>query len=277
MSNGSGNRPQQQHVLPPEQDIPNEDPPPYTPTAEPGTTTVEANVMPYHNAGPAVPNQAAQHRPPPQPPRPQQQHQASPPQPPRPQQYNSPPPPQQPPRPGPDSKRPNAGSYGANYAGAGPSGSSASSSYRPGYGAGPAPGPSSAGYGYGAPPRPQPPFQYPRNYFCNKCHNTSIKLKNGLPCQDCYSRFARQNANVRFTPGGGGAPFPFGSLSSFIPGSWTTTTTYTTVNNMPPRVVRPGDPAIGGILCGHCRGRGKVDDFLAEYTCPTCKGLGRLL
>lgn len=28
--------------------------------------------------------------------------------------------------------------------------------------------------------------------------------------------------------------------------------------NMPPRVVRPGDPSIGGVLCGRCRGAGRV-------------------
>jgi hypothetical protein len=116
---------------------------------------------------------------------------------------------------------------------------------------------------------PSPPFQYPRGYWCPKCHNTSVKLKNGLPCQDCYARFARQSNNVVSVP-----PAPMlGPMRSFVPGIWGPTSLYAG----PGRVVRPGDPAIGGILCGHCRGRGMINDLFFEDTCPTCRGLGRLL
>lgn len=44
-----------------------------------------------------------------------------------------------------------------------------------------------------------------------------------------------------------------------------------------PLRVRPGDPRIGGVLCGRCRGSGLVRDFLDEETCHVCRGLGRII
>lgn len=127
------------------------------------------------------------------------------------------------------------------------------------------------------PPRGNPnvPFHYPPGYHCRKCNNTGVKLKNGLSCQDCYSRFARQrNVQVMnqpspsnyFAPFGGGRFSSPPQIATGPPGG-----------SGPPRVVRPGDPSIGGVLCGHCRGRGLVTEFIFdEATCPTCRGVGRL-
>ncbi|CAN6641541.1 proline-rich protein Hua1p [Trichomonascus vanleenenianus] len=120
-----------------------------------------------------------------------------------------------------------------------------------------------------APPRnPNLPFQYPPGYWCYKCSNTGIKHKNGLSCQDCYARFAHQRTGpmpVQFLPP---APtlFGFGPMPMMPVGP-----------GVAPRVVRPGDPSIGGVLCGRCRGRGLITEFLFEETCPTCRGIGRLL
>lgn len=44
-----------------------------------------------------------------------------------------------------------------------------------------------------------------------------------------------------------------------------------------PMQVQPGDPRIGGILCGRCRGSGRVMVFLDEELCPVCLGLGRII
>lgn len=47
---------------------------------------------------------------------------------------------------------------------------------------------------------------------------------------------------------------------------------------LPPRVVQPGDPSIGGILCGRCRGKGYTGGgFLNDYeSCRICGGTGRV-
>ncbi|KAG7193178.1 uncharacterized protein KQ657_000935 [Scheffersomyces spartinae] len=45
----------------------------------------------------------------------------------------------------------------------------------------------------------------------------------------------------------------------------------------PPIKVRPGDPRLGGVLCGRCRGSGIVHFLLDEEMCPVCSGLGRIV
>lgn len=152
-------------------------------------------------------------------------------------------------------------------------------------------------------PNPRLPFRYPKRYYCEKCNNTGAKIKNGKTCKDCYERFAPRNtSNVRQSHD------VFGDLF----GSTTTTTTYINgapggmgmgmgngpmgmgngpmgmpppgtyympqqVYQQPPMRVRPGDPRIGGVLCGRCRGSGVVHFFLDEDLCPVCSGLGRIL
>lgn len=117
------------------------------------------------------------------------------------------------------------------------------------------------------PQKSRVPWAYPPGYWCPKCNNTGIKIKNGLSCQDCYARFARQHANIYQS---------YSNTSSFSP--WTSQPSRDpTIRYGPsPIVVQPGDPRIGGILCGRCRGKGVVWDLLMESTCPTCKGVGRL-
>lgn len=124
-------------------------------------------------------------------------------------------------------------------------------------------------------PQPHPPFQYPRGYWCRKCSNTGVKRKNGLTCQDCYGRFARPNSNVSYLPPSGGGGL-FGGLGGFFGPSTSTTTVYGGAGAGAPRVVRPGDPAIGGALCGRCRGRGLITELIFEDTCPVCRGIGRI-
>ncbi|CAG81160.1 hypothetical protein B0I72DRAFT_113438 [Yarrowia lipolytica] len=135
--------------------------------------------------------------------------------------------------------------------------------------------------GYG--PRPQggpapnnPLLHYPRGYHCPKCDNTGIKKKNGKSCQDCWGMFARPNQQVVNIPGPQQqyTPFPF---FPFTPPPPQQTTIYAAPGAPPPIVVQPGDPRLGGQVCGKCRGRGMVYDwFLGDETCPVCKGVGRV-
>lgn len=116
-------------------------------------------------------------------------------------------------------------------------------------------------------PNPNLPFRYPKRYICDKCRNTGIKLKNKLTCQDCYARFAPRN-NYSVTPSFNGL---FGFLGIVAP-----------ISNYGPGPgpaiqVPPGDPRLGGTLCGNCRGTGQITFFLDLDLCPVCGGLGRLL
>lgn len=233
-------------------------PPPYTPVADPNfERTADVNYSaPYVAQGQASrPPQAE--IPPTMPPRPQQAgshtggHNSQTPFPPPPQRLQS----QR--LQGGNPGFPGAGTYNYGKQSQQPSYPPAPSSQRP------------------APSRPNVPWTYPPGYYCYKCDNTGIKLKNGKQCQDCYGRFARQHASVRMAP-----PMPMympGSLRSLMPGFGGTTTTTVYGGGPPPLVLQPGDPRIGGIQCGRCRGRGLVGDLLGEYNCPTCGGVGRLL
>ncbi|KAK9365376.1 hypothetical protein V1509DRAFT_633248 [Lipomyces kononenkoae] len=118
---------------------------------------------------------------------------------------------------------------------------------------------------------------YPPGYRCERCGNTGYKYVNGHPCRACFERFATpQSANVHTLPPAVNSrwysPYPSG---------------YYYNSPAPGRVVRPGDPSIGGVLCGACKGRGVVDEFGLGSTlggmlgglttCRVCKGVGRLL
>lgn len=118
-------------------------------------------------------------------------------------------------------------------------------------------------------PNPNLGFKYPRNYICKKCHNTGHKLKNGKLCQDCYSRFAPRNVQQRTHHVGYHQQHIYAPPAPGPPG-------------MPPMAgmampVAPGDPRLGGVLCGKCRGRGQITFFLDDELCPLCGGLGRLI
>lgn len=107
--------------------------------------------------------------------------------------------------------------------------------------------------------------------MCDKCNNTGTKVKNGLLCQDCWERFGPRNHGY-VQP----APYLLGSgLSLFLFGG-------PNGGNYVPYGggalhVNPGDPRIGGTLCGRCRGSGRVLFFLLdEDLCPQCHGVGRV-
>uniref|UniRef100_A0A060TDJ7 ARAD1D07458p n=1 Tax=Blastobotrys adeninivorans TaxID=409370 RepID=A0A060TDJ7_BLAAD len=257
--------------LPPEQEVPTEPPPPYTPSdPEHSVDAGPSSYNPYNSypAAASASSAAPPHAPP---------------------QSSRPPP--TPSRPPPTPQRPNNGKgshaqagYPGNYTNSnqynrysspGPSGTYGHPHQQPPPGAFPGPmyppppqgppGHPSHPMSPQAPPTgPRPPFQYPPGFWCYKCNNTGIKLKNGKTCQDCYARFARPNTNIPMPSYGGGSLWNPMSYVSSVPAG-------------PGTVVRPGDPRIGGILCGRCRGRGYVTDFLFEDTCPTCRGIGRLL
>lgn len=121
------------------------------------------------------------------------------------------------------------------------------------------------------------PWKYPRGYWCSKCHNTGRKLKNGKSCQKCWDKFAPRNptapnvsvttnynSNANSTFGSYRIPFSSSSFNAGFSQPQNYTYTSSTVNNMRPKFVRPGDPAIGGVQCGKCRGSGLVRFFLDE-------------
>ncbi|KAK7203272.1 hypothetical protein BZA70DRAFT_283263 [Myxozyma melibiosi] len=123
-------------------------------------------------------------------------------------------------------------------------------------------------------------LMYPRGFHCYKCNNTGYKLKNGHPCRTCFESFGVShippNLNIQYLPPVTYDPW-YGPPAS--------PTVYSTGG--PARVVAPGDPSLGGILCGACKGRGYVNDlgfgnFLGEMlggdyeTCRVCKGVGRV-
>lgn len=135
---------------------------------------------------------------------------------------------------------------------------------------------------------PNLPWTYPANYYCEKCHNTGYKLKNGKSCKRCWRRFATPNGAMPMNSGGpvmvtqpppqstyySGLPMgdyfhPFGAPSGgyYQAAPVNTNALY----------VRPGDPRLGGVLCGECRGSGRVRFFLDEDLCPLCNGVGRII
>ncbi|KAG7660900.1 uncharacterized protein J8A68_005575 [[Candida] subhashii] len=127
-------------------------------------------------------------------------------------------------------------------------------------------------------PNPSLPFKFPRNYYCKKCNNTGYKKKNGATCKECWALYSPRNnySSVRTTY----QPSYFGS-TTFIPagnGFMNTSVMSTTTTTMaPPMRVPPGDPRLGGVVCGNCRGSGMVRFLLDMELCPVCAGLGRLV
>lgn len=112
-------------------------------------------------------------------------------------------------------------------------------------------------------------------------------MKNGKSCKKCWERFAHQPSVINTTgyvdPG---MRIPFTNYR--VHDDFTVTNGYgpqyvpmvqQPVMQQPvaPRYVRPGDPSIGGYLCGRCRGTGRVSVMLIdEDLCPVCRGVGRV-
>lgn len=163
-------------------------------------------------------------------------------------------------------------------------------------------------------PNPNLPYKYPKGYLCEKCNNTGVKLKNGKSCKDCWEMFGPRN-RVNYVPLGRTYGSHGMGLDGFFGGGSTPNqSTYVTAqplfgpppgqygpppghfgpppghfgppqgqfgpppgSPLPPLRVAPGDPRIGGVLCGRCRGSGLVWSFLDEDLCPSCSGLGRII
>ncbi|QLQ77809.1 hypothetical protein HG537_0A00560 [Torulaspora globosa] len=153
------------------------------------------------------------------------------------------------------------------------------------------PRPSYSGANPAPRPRPRPessapvsaslPWRYPPGFYCHKCNNTGYKLKNGRSCKSCWRRFAPPNtagatpslmygSNMWTNPLGSfaparpmyvGGPAPVGPPA---PGGR-------------PLIVQPGDPRLGGVVCGECRGTGRISFLLDEDICPLCRGIGRII
>lgn len=114
------------------------------------------------------------------------------------------------------------------------------------------------------------PFKYPKRFICEKCHNKGYKLKNGKSCKDCWERFAKRNtANIRYSSSG---------YLPFLSGPMMVTSATQNYNySLPPIRMNPGDPRLGGVLCGNCRGSGRTYFLLDEDICSVCNGLGRVI
>ncbi|AQZ13510.1 HUA1 (YGR268C) [Zygosaccharomyces parabailii] len=140
------------------------------------------------------------------------------------------------------------------------------------------------------------PWKYPQGFYCRKCGNTGYKIKSGRSCRSCWRRFAPANpiASQRTQPtvlqgqsSWYSNPSNFASPFAMAPPPQPRTTTTTFVSphrgpmapmtSGPPLIVKPGDPRLGGVLCGECRGSGRVSFFLDEDLCPLCRGLGRII
>ncbi|CAI4063042.1 Hua1p SKDI_07G5160 [Saccharomyces kudriavzevii IFO 1802] len=116
------------------------------------------------------------------------------------------------------------------------------------------------------PPKPQQnpslPWAYPPRFYCSKCGNTGYKIKNGRSCKSCWRRFAPQNNAVT-------APTYYSNYTMPV---------YTSAwQGNRPLYVQPGDPRLGGVLCGECRGSGRTRFLLDEDICPLCHGVGRII
>ena len=273
---------------PTQSDVPGEEPPPYSEIAEGGNVSVDqgagvheirrwdvqtnrplnatatgaSNTTQSSASGrPPAPLPVEDHRPPPGPPpghKPYRPPPGPPPSSSRPHpDEKSRPPPGPPPSHRPSQSRPSSSHLGPPPPAPGRpssvhsshSGNSSSTSYSGNW---------QAPYSQNLPPQwppaqANPHLNYPPGYFCKKCHNTGVKVKKGTTCKDCYEKFGVRT-QAQYLPPGVMPVFP-----------------------VAPRVVMPGDPSIGGALCGRCRGAGVIHDlFIFEDTCPVCHGVGRV-
>lgn len=120
-------------------------------------------------------------------------------------------------------------------------------------------------------PNPELPFRYPQGFICDRCNNTGYKRRSGRTCQDCWERFSARN-NYQPAP-----PIMTNPLDMLFGSTYTTSIFTGPMGTSQSFRVLPGDPRIGGILCGRCRGSGLVHVFLDEDLCPVCLGLGRVI
>lgn len=146
--------------------------------------------------------------------------------------------------------------------------------------------------------RPPLPWVYPKNFYCPKCNNTGYKLKNGKSCRSCWRTFCPKNpinynmgptsSSFYVSPAIGMPPqaspyippsnnYGYGYGYGFPPMPMSPIPPPPQQQQQRPLVVKPGDPRLGGVLCGECRGTGRVSFLLDEDLCPLCNGLGRII
>lgn len=118
-------------------------------------------------------------------------------------------------------------------------------------------------------PNPELGLSYPCGFICEKCSNTGIKRENGHSCTHCFERYGPRN-RVQAIPGG------YGSQNIMVAGPAAGMGPMMGMNG-PPVQLMPGDPKLGGILCGRCKGSGQVAFFLDTEICPMCGGIGRIV
>lgn len=146
--------------------------------------------------------------------------------------------------------------------------------------------------------RPPLPWVYPKNFYCPKCNNTGYKLKNGKSCRSCWRTFCPKNpinynmgptsSSFYVSPAIGMPPqaspyippsnnYGYGYGYGYPPMPMSPIPPPPQQQQQRPLVVKPGDPRLGGVLCGECRGTGRVSFLLDEDLCPLCNGLGRII
>lgn len=109
--------------------------------------------------------------------------------------------------------------------------------------------------------------------------------KNGKSCKRCWRQFATRNSatpmggpTVVTTPNTYYSGLPFGDyLHPFSQPTYQYGAPPMQIGGQAPIYVRPGDPRLGGVVCGECRGTGRVRFFLDEDLCPLCNGVGRIV
>lgn len=124
------------------------------------------------------------------------------------------------------------------------------------------------------------PFKYPDGFHCPKCRNTGVKIKTGKSCRSCYAKFATQRPEVQIynPPLQSSDNTKTRSVTKFLTPTPRSGPMLVGYADSTPVVVVPGDPSIGGVECGRCRGTGVTKgDVLFQETCKTCRGLGRLI
>lgn len=113
------------------------------------------------------------------------------------------------------------------------------------------------------------PWVYPVNYYCEKCRNTGFKLKNGRSCKTCWRRFSPSNNILPVVHPG--------YVNSYYQQPYQSMPIGQPMQNRAPVMVAPGDSRLGGVLCGECRGSGRIRFLLDTDLCPLCNGVGRII
>lgn len=126
------------------------------------------------------------------------------------------------------------------------------------------------------------PWRYPPGYHCSKCNNTGYK-RSDKPCRRCWRQFSKPAA----PPVMGGAPPPMMGIApppmgyppsqmGFLPPAMGYGPPMGINPAIPPLVVQPGDPRLGGRLCYECGGSGRVRFLFDVDLCALCRGTGRI-